>query len=116
MPMPAPPLPPSMSGAAASQPSTPNFMQLAGMGAGAAMQQQPSAGMSQISDSAVRMGAEIDQALKMLAQAIPMLSPWVEKTCLELRYQIGTSLQSGNVPTNPTPTDNSTFPDGGSRL
>lgn len=111
----APPLPPSMGGAAAPQ-QTPNFMQLAGMGAGAAMQSQPTAGMSQISDSAVRMGAEIDQALKMLAQAIPTLAPWVEKTCLELRYQIGTSLQSGNVPTDPTSQDNARFPDGGARL
>lgn len=74
------------------------------------------AGMSQISESAVRMGSEIDQALKLLAQAIPQLAPWVEKTVQELRYQIGTSLQSGNVPTDPTASDNQSMPDGMGRM
>lgn len=109
-----PPLPPSMAGAAAPQPSAmPNMMQLTGMGG---PPQGQTAGMSQISESAVRMGAEIDQALKLLAQAIPTLSPWVEKTVMELRFQIGTALQSGAMPTNPTPADNSSFPDGGGRI
>jgi len=89
-------------------------MQLAGMQG--SPQSSPTAGMSQISESAVRMGAEIDQALKLLAQAIPQLAPWVEKTVMELRFQIGTALQSGSVPTNPTPQDNEQFPDGGGRL
>jgi hypothetical protein len=93
------------------------MMQLAGMGGGP--QQQfggQTAGMSQISESAVRMASEIDQALKMLAQAIPQLAPWVEKTVFELRFQVGTALQSGGVPTNPTPADNELMPDGGGRL
>lgn len=115
-----PPLPPSMAGGVAPQPGgMPSMMQLSGMGGpdpsmGGA--QTPTAGMSQISESVVRMSAEIDQALKLLAQAIPQIAPWVEKTVLELRFQIGTALQSGAVPTSPTPTDNAQFPDGGARL
>lgn len=111
----APPMPPAQAGAAAPQMGTqPSMMQLAGMNAGAQMNQ--TAGMSQMSTSAVRMGAEIDQALKLLAQAIPALAPWVEKTTQELRFQIGSALQSGAQPTNPTPQDNTNFPDGGGRL
>jgi hypothetical protein len=93
------------------------MMQLAGMQTGQmgqGMMQSP--GMSQISETAVRMGAEIDQALKLLAQAIPQLAPWVEKTVMELRFQIGTALQAGNVPTSPVPADQESFPDGGGRL
>lgn len=97
----------------------PSIMQLSGMGGGPPMgggAMPQTAGMSQISESAVRMGAEIDQALKLLAQAIPTLAPWVEKTTLELRFQIGTALNSGAVPTNPTPTDGESFPTGEGRL
>ena len=98
----------------------PGLMQLTGMG-----QQGPgmmggtpgmTSGMSQISEAAVRMGAEIDQALKLLAQTIPTLAPWVEKTTLELRYQIGTAMNAGAIPTNPTPTENESFPTGEGRL
>lgn len=113
-----PPLPASMpAGSAAPQSQSPSMMQLAGMG-GAPSQSQPNApsGMSQISESAVRMGSEIDQALKLLAQAIPQLAPWVEKTVMELRYQLGTAMQSGNVPTNPQPSDNTSMPDGSGRM
>lgn len=113
----APPLPPQMSGSAAPQPQQPSMMQLAGMGGpqqGGAPGQ--TAGMSQISESTVRMGAEIDQALKLLAQALPVLAPWVEKTVMELRFQIGTALQSGQVPTSPEPQDNQQFPDGSGRM
>ena len=115
-----PPLPPSMAGTAAPQQGAgmPSMMQLSGMGdpSGMGGMQSPTAGMSQISESVVRMSAEIDQALKLLAQAIPQIAPWVEKTVLELRFQIGTALQGGAVPTNPTPADNAQFPDGGARL
>lgn len=116
-----PPLPPAMgAGAAAPQMGggqMPGMMQLAGMQTGQmgqGMMQTP--GMSQISETAVRMGAEIDQALKLLAQAIPQLAPWVEKTVMELRFQIGTALQAGNVPTSPVPADQESFPDGGGRM
>ena len=111
---PTPPLPPDAQQGAAP---TPSIMQLAGMaGAQGVQQQGQTQGMSDISASVVRMGAEIDQALKLLAQSLPPLAPWVEKTTLELRYQIGTALQSGAQPTNPQPQDNSRFPDGGGRL
>ncbi len=114
----APPLPPQMQGAAAAQPQQPSMMQLAGMSPGQpqGQAQGQTAGMSQISESTVRMGAEIDQALKLLAQALPVLAPWVEKTVMELRFQIGTALQSGQVPTSPAPADNQQFPDGGGRM
>jgi hypothetical protein len=72
--------------------------------------------MSQISEAAIRIASEIDQALKLLAQAMPQLAPWVERTVMEMRYQVGTALQSGAVPTSPVPRDNERFPDGGGRL
>jgi hypothetical protein len=119
-----PPLPPGLGAqAGGAQPPggapMPSMMQLAGMQPdqmqmGGTPGMTP--GMSQISEAAVRMGAEIDQALKLLAQSIPTLAPWVEKTCMELRYQIGTAMNSGAVPTNPTPEDGERFPDGGGRL
>lgn len=116
--MPAPPLPPDMAGIAAPQPQQPSMMTLAGMQSGQMGMGSPAMnpGMSQISATAVRMGAEIDQALKLLAQAIPTLAPWVEKTALELRFQIGTALNAGSVPTSPVPQDAERFPDGGGRL
>lgn len=116
-----PPLPPGMAGTAAPTPQPQSMMQLTGMGGGATPQGMappaaPSAGMSQISESAVRMAAEIDQALKLLAQSMPQLAPWVEQTCEQLRFQVGSALNSGAVPTSPTPSDNSRFPDGGGRM
>lgn len=115
-----PPMPPGTEGTAApgaGGASMPSIAQLAGMGG----QQQggyapQTAGMSQISESVVRMGAEIDQALKLLAQSMPQLSPWVEQTCMQLRYQIGSALNSGVTPTNPAPQDNQGMPDGSGRL
>jgi hypothetical protein len=112
-----PALPPDVAGGVAPQPQTPNMFQMAGMaGPGGGAQPGQTAGQSQISESAVRMGAEIDQALKLLAQAIPALAPWVEKTILELRFQIGSALQAGAQPTSPIPQDAQRFPDGGARL
>ena len=90
-------------------------MQLMGM-QGQAGPGAPTPGMSQISESAVRMAAEIDQALKMLAQAMPTLSPWVERMTLELRYQVGMALNQGAIPTDPTAQDNTEFPDGTGRM
>lgn len=113
---PAPPLPPQSAGS--QNPPQPNMMTMMGMGQPGQMgpNQAMSPGMSQISETAVRMGSEIDQAMKMLAQAIPQLAPWVEKTVLELRYQIGSALNSGAMPTDPTPDDQQRFPDGGGRI
>lgn len=111
-----PPLPPNMAGAAAPQGGgAPSMSMLAGLPQQQNGAAQGTAGMSQISESAVRMGSEIDQALKLLAQAIPQLAPWVEKTVQELRFQIGTALQQG-IPTDPSVADNPSFPDGLGRL
>lgn len=97
----------------------PSMMQLSGMGTAMGAQSATpgmTPGMSQISEAVVRMGAEIDQALKLLAQSMPQLAPWVEKTALELRFQIGTALNAGAVPTDPTMQDSQQFPDGGGRI
>lgn len=114
-----PALPPGMANTTApgAGGGMPSIMQLAGMQSGQ-MGGTPNMtpGMTQISESAVRMGTEIDQALKLLAQAMPQLAPWVEKTVMELRYQIGTALNSGAVPTNPAPADQESFPTGEGRL
>lgn len=116
-----PSMPPIPPGTGAQTPATPNpgmsFQSMAGMGQpGQGATSTMSPGMSQISESVVRMGAEIDQALKLLAQSLPQLAPWVEKTTMELRYQIGTAINSSAVPTSPTPEDSQRFPDGGGRL
>lgn len=111
----APPVPPSVQN---GPQQGPDLMTLAGMNGGGQGMGTPngSSGMSQISETVVKMGAEIDQALKLLAQAMPQLAPWVEKTIMELRYQMGTALQSGAVPTSPVPNDNQQMPDGGGRI
>jgi hypothetical protein len=62
------------------------------------------------------MGMEIDQALKLLAQAVPVLAPWVMRVTTELRTQLGAALASGGVPTSPEPADNAAFPTGAGRL
>lgn len=110
------PLPPSMSNAAAPSSQPPSMMMMAGQAAGQAGANPMTPGASQVSESAVRMSAEIDQALKLLAQAIPSLAPWVEQVTSDLRYQVGTALQSGQVPTNPANVDNSRMPDGSGRM
>lgn len=110
------PLPPAMAGAAAPQPQQPSMMQLAGMQAGQGMSTAMTPGMSQVSESAVRMSAEIDQALKLLAQAIPQLAPWVEQVTNDLRVQVGMALQGGAVPTDPSMQDSARFPDGSGRI
>lgn len=74
------------------------------------------AGVAQIGGAAVRMAMEIDQAIKLLAQAVPVLAPWAARVTTELRIQLGQALASGGVPTSPEPSDNSAFPDGSGRL
>jgi hypothetical protein len=62
------------------------------------------------------MATEIDQALKLLAQSVPTLAPWVEKTVMELRQQMGQALQNGGVSTNPSPAGTPRMPDGSQNL
>lgn len=74
------------------------------------------AGASQIGGAAVRMAMEIDQAIKLLAQAVPALSPWAAKVTMELRAQLGQAIAAGGIPTSPEPKDGPAFPDGSGRL
>lgn len=100
-------------------PKGPTFAGMAPQGAGPQQQQTGmSPGMSQISSAAVRMAMEIDQALKVLAQQIPALLPWVERTTVELRTQLGQALNSGMAPTSAMSQgmDAQQFPDGGGQL
>lgn len=70
---------------------------------------------TQVGGAAMRMGMEIDKALKLLAQAVPQLAPWVNKTTIELRQQLAQVLSAGIVPAL-APGDNSKMPDGGGNL
>jgi hypothetical protein len=69
-------------------------------------------GQSQLNSSAIRMAMEIDHALKLLGQAAPAIAPWVEKTTMELKAQLGQILNAPTTPTSPV----GSFPDGSSRL
>ena len=111
--------PPSPSPGISPGGPTPSFAKLAPQGPpypGQPGQQDPTAGGNQIGGAAVRMALEIDQSLKLLAQAVPTLGPWVEKTVMELRQQVGTALNSGQVPTNPQPSGTPSMPDGSQNL
>lgn len=101
-----PPLPPMGAGSTSPASPTPTMASLSGRS-----MPPTSAGAGQIGGAAVRMALEIDQALKLLAQTIPQLGPWVEKTTMELRNQIGQALQGG-VGTSPMPQGNDQFPGG----
>lgn len=96
----------------------PTFQGMAGAQQGPQQQTGMTPGMSQISSAAVRMAMEIDQALKVLAQQIPALLPWVQRTTIDLRTQLGQALNAGAVPTSAQSSgmDASQFPDGGGQL
>jgi len=103
-----PPLP-----ANASPASGPTFAGLAG---GQPQGGQPvTPGASQTSGALVRLAMEIDQALKLLAQAAPQLSAWVDQTTQQLRSQVGVAISSG-IPSSATPNGTGNFPGGGSNL
>lgn len=100
-----PPLPP-----AAPPAKSPTYQGMVGpQGA-----QPPTPGGSQLTEQALRMGMEIDMALKLLAQAVPQLGPWVIKTTSELRQQLGQAVSAG-LSTSPQPTG-ATMPDGSANL
>lgn len=118
LPMPAPTGADTLGQGPPAAPKGPTF---AGMAGGPQGQPQPtgmSPGQSQISSAAVRMAMEIDQALKVLAQQIPALLPWVERTTIELRTQLGQALNAGVGPTSAMSSgmDPAAFPDGGGNL
>lgn len=66
----------------------------------------------QINSAAVRMMMEISHALEMLGQAVPQLGPWISKTTMDLKAQLGQILSAPPAQSNP----NGSFPDGSSRL
>lgn len=68
----------------------------------------------QVNSSAIRMAMEIDQALKLLAQAMPALGPWVAQTVAGLRQQLAQSL-STQAPASPLMGEQG-FPDGSPRM
>jgi len=72
----------------------------------------PTPGGMQINASAIRMAMEIDHAMKLLAQAVPSLGPWVAKTTMELKAQLGQVLNAPPMMSGP----DASFPDGSSRL
>lgn len=106
-----PPLPPNAMPAGGGASGGPTFSGLAGGPQGAA--QGP--GASQTSGALVRLAMEIDQALKLLAQAAPQLAGWVDQTTQQLRQQVGVAISSG-VPTNGAPSGQGNFPGGGTNL
>ncbi len=104
-----PPLPPTAMPAGGGQ--NPTFAGLAGApGQGAA-----TPGATQTSGALVRLAMEIDQALKLLAQAAPQLAPWVDQTTQQLRSQVGIAISQGTS-TNAQPTGTGNFPGGGTNL
>lgn len=106
-----PPLPPNASPASGA-----TFAGLSGQQQGPQAQAQaPTPGASQTSGALVRLAMEIDQALKLLAQAAPQLAPWVDQTTQQLRSQVGVAISQG-VSTNATPTGTGNFPGGGTNL
>lgn len=108
-----PPLPPSASPAGGS--SGPTFAGLAGNQPPQGGQQPVTPGASQTSGALVRLAMEIDQALKLLAQAAPQLSAWVDQTTQQLRAQVGVAISSG-VPSSSQPNGVGNFPGGGTNL
>lgn len=110
-----PPPAPGVSAGSATGGPTPSFKNLAGNNPqGAQQPQTPGAG--QVGGAAVRMALEIDQALKTLAQSVPALGPWVEKTVGELRQQVGQALNAGQVGTSSAPAGAPAMPDGSQNL
>jgi hypothetical protein len=75
-------------------------------------------GQSQIGGSVLKLAMEIDQALKLLAQAVPTMASFVESTVSALHAQIAQSLQSGAVSASPAPPqkEQQMFPGGEGRL
>jgi hypothetical protein len=71
--------------------------------------------MNQINEKAIQVAYEIDMALKLLAQMVPQLGPWVMTVLPELHMQLGQALAVG-APTSPEPQDNAVMPDGGGNL
>lgn len=70
-------------------------------------------GDGQLGTQLIRMGFEVDQALKLLAKAAPSMASWVMQTTLALQQQIQAALSSGLAQTG---SPDASFPDGSSRV
>ena len=108
-----PPMPPI-----AAMPASPSYAALAGpMGPAPTAPGVPSegqtAGAAQIGTGLVKLGMEIDQAMKLLGKMAPSTMEWVLKATQELQQQIGLALQQQ---TSPLGSPSATFPDGSSRI
>lgn len=111
-----PPLPPTAMPSGGGTGSGPTFAGLAGQQQGPQAQAQAATpGASQTSGALVRLAMEIDQALKLLAQAAPQLAPWVDQTTQQLRSQVGIAISQG-ASTNANPAGQGNFPGGGANL
>lgn len=112
-----PPLPPTATPAGGAAGSGPTFAGLAGQQQQGpqAQAQAPTPGASQTSSALVRLAMEIDQALKLLAQAAPQLAAWVDQTTQQLRSQVGVAISSG-IPGSAQPSGVGNFPGGGTNL
>lgn len=71
-----------------------------------------SQGANQTNDAATRIAMEIDQALRLLAQAMPGMAPWVAQITVELKQQ----LAKGLTAQAPLLQGEQAFPDGSARL
>lgn len=109
-----PPLPPNAMPASGGG-GNPTFAGLAGQPPQPGPPNGSAPGASQTSGALVRLAMEIDQALKLLAQAAPQLASWVDQTTQQLRQQVGVAISSG-VPTNATPAGQGNFPGGGQNI
>lgn len=107
--MPMPPVPPGLPAPGGAPPGASPMGGAPGM---------TTPGTSQVGGSVVKLAMEIDQALKTLAQAVPMLAPFVEQTLMQLRVQIGQALQAGAVAGDPSmgSQEQTAFPGGNGRL
>lgn len=92
--------------------AAPSYASLAGAPQGAPADGGATLGGNQMGNTLIKMGMEVDQALKMLAKIAPGMAEWVLRTTQELQQQIGASLQGQLTQL----TDNAPFPDGSSRM
>lgn len=73
-----------------------------------------SAGQAQVVDAASKLAMEIDQACKLLIQALPNFAPQIAQFIIALRQAVAENAASPNA--NLTPANTGSFPDGSARL
>jgi hypothetical protein len=71
------------------------------------------AGDGQVGSQLIKMGFEVDQALKLMAKVAPVMAPFVMQTVTALQTQIQTALASG---LSQLGSPDANFPDGSSRM